>query len=469
MKFEESELNDYPSSYYRQYAHYVDAGDLTDVPLFARIIAWAAEQRPKSILDIGCGVGYLISEIQKRTGAQVVGIDFSRSAIEEGKSRYPSLSLVRGNLLEPPLRPASFDWILAINVIEHLAEEEQLRLLEAAWKLLKKDGALVLSTPEPRSIYSKLVIHDRTHRKELPREAMLALVQRHFAIEEIVYTNSIGRFNRNVNSLLSFIFPADVVVLAINRVGTARDFLDEYLKVYPTAHALARACEAKALATMPPPQPILDIGCGDGSFMNVFMGGQSIRVGVDRSYVALRKARSCGVYDSLVVGDASDLPFKDGSFRSVVSNSAIEHMECVGDVLSESARVLQSGGRLVFTVPNPFTSEWWWDFRPWKKLKEAIWNHKELLGSASWNGELVKAGFAECAISEFANKDVITVLDRLFLPAALWFFIARLGVRLPAIGRYRFIRSLQMRLLQRVYWGSSKGEGGSYLIGGTRA
>ena len=210
-------MDDYPKSYYRQYTHYVNRRELADVPLFERILKWATDQRPERILDMGCGVGYLISEIQSKTRAKVVGVDLSRSAVEGAKNMFPGLSLVRADFLKPPLTPGSFDWILAINVIEHLEGHQQIDFLETVERLLREDGALVLSTPEPRSMYSKLVIHDPTHKKELTREAVLALVGERLAIEEIIYTNSIGRFPRRINRLLSFLFPADILLLARNR------------------------------------------------------------------------------------------------------------------------------------------------------------------------------------------------------------------------------------------------------------
>lgn len=57
-----------------------------------------------------------------------------------------------------------------------------------------------------------------------------------------------------------------------------------------------------------------------------------------------------------VVADVRALPFPDGSFDAVVSNSTLDHFAGVDDVamaIGELRRVLSPGGRLVMTLDNP--------------------------------------------------------------------------------------------------------------------
>ena len=46
------------------------------------------------------------------------------------------------------------------------------------------------------------------------------------------------------------------------------------------------------------------------------------------------------------------LPYADRRFATVISNSVLEHIPQVDDVLAEIARVLQPGGRFIFCVPG---------------------------------------------------------------------------------------------------------------------
>src|SRR5947209_17773967 len=64
------------------------------------------------VLDAGCGMGRYL-RISAEAGARVVGLDLSR-AVEAARAvtaDLPGVSVVRGDLLRPPLAPGSFDHI----------------------------------------------------------------------------------------------------------------------------------------------------------------------------------------------------------------------------------------------------------------------------------------------------------------------------------------------------------------------
>lgn len=79
-------------------------------------------------------------------------------------------------------------------------------------------------------------------------------------------------------------------------------------------------------------------------------------VGVDLSKVTVRTALAR--YPALEghVCDIRSLPFADGSFDLVFSNSSLDHFPSEGDLFAgvhEIARVLTPGGTLVITLDNP--------------------------------------------------------------------------------------------------------------------
>jgi SAM-dependent methyltransferase len=64
---------------------------------------------------------------------------------------------------------------------------------------------------------------------------------------------------------------------------------------------------------------------------------------------------------SFCAGDATVLPFPDGSFDLVVSFSAIEHIPDASErlrVFQETARVLKHGGHFAVTLPNRWNIPW---------------------------------------------------------------------------------------------------------------
>ncbi|HSV85629.1 MAG TPA: class I SAM-dependent methyltransferase, partial [Levilinea sp.] len=96
---------------------------------------------------------------------------------------------------------------------------------------------------------------------------------------------------------------------------------------------------------------ILDVGCGDGHFVTAAFD-RPIDVGTDPWAGAVRQAARLGAYRLVVQGYGDRLPFPSEYFGSAMSNSALEHIPLVDNVLVEVARVLRPAAPFVFCVPN---------------------------------------------------------------------------------------------------------------------
>ncbi len=130
------------------------------------------------------------------------------------------------------------------------------------------------------------------------------------------------------------------------------DLLWIHLKDLPAFRALLRATEARFYISLPFPEPVLDLGCGDGHFGAVALP-RPPDVGLDPDTRPLREARRREAYRLLLQADGARLPFPDGVFGTVVSNCVLEHIPDVEPVVREVARVLRPGGRFYFSVPGP--------------------------------------------------------------------------------------------------------------------
>ncbi|RMF36294.1 MAG: class I SAM-dependent methyltransferase [Chloroflexi bacterium] len=134
-----------------------------------------------------------------------------------------------------------------------------------------------------------------------------------------------------------------------------RDYLRHYLEVYwfaPPA-ALWRAIEARVLARLTFPLPLLDFGCGHGLFAaGLFGTAGEVTAGCDLLFHQLQTARRLGVYRSVQVADGHHLPYAGATFATVFSNSVLEHIPDPAPVVQELARLLHPGGQMILVVPS---------------------------------------------------------------------------------------------------------------------
>ena len=105
-----------------------------------------------SILEIGCGEGYLSKEISKLT-KQVISSDISFYAVKKTKSDgIANCNVANAEYL--PYQSKKFDVIFAIDVVEHLPHPEQ--FIAEAKRVAKDDAIILISTPNPQSYGAKV-------------------------------------------------------------------------------------------------------------------------------------------------------------------------------------------------------------------------------------------------------------------------------------------------------------------------
>src|SRR5438874_8490510 len=89
------------------------------------------------ILDLGCGTGFNLEHLPELFPCDMVGADISTDALGFCRSRGLH-AVVQADAADPPFRDGSFDMILALDVIEHIRDDE--RTLAALRRLLRPGG-----------------------------------------------------------------------------------------------------------------------------------------------------------------------------------------------------------------------------------------------------------------------------------------------------------------------------------------
>lgn len=115
------------------------------------------------ILDVGCGHGNFLYFLQYMGYRNIQGIDISPEQVERARRICPNVDV--GDVLEfLDDHPDSFDFISALDFIEHLAKGEAFRFLDNAMVALKKGGSILLQTVNAESLFgSQHRYNDFTH------------------------------------------------------------------------------------------------------------------------------------------------------------------------------------------------------------------------------------------------------------------------------------------------------------------
>lgn len=94
---------------------------------------------PKKVLDIGCGVGYLVEKLRE-AGVDAYGTDFSPALIEYWKGD-PHFQVADAKV--QPFKDREFDLVVSTDVLEHISEDDIPLVLEEMKRVGKRVIAFV--------------------------------------------------------------------------------------------------------------------------------------------------------------------------------------------------------------------------------------------------------------------------------------------------------------------------------------
>lgn len=133
----------------------------------------------KKVLDIACGEGYG-SFLMAANAYSVTGVDNNALVIKNACEKYkrPNLEFVEGQAEKLPLEDHIYDIVVSFETLEHL-ENHQL-LFNEIKRVLKKEGVLIISTPNKLFYSDKNGYINPFHKKELYLNEFKELLSKSF-------------------------------------------------------------------------------------------------------------------------------------------------------------------------------------------------------------------------------------------------------------------------------------------------
>ncbi len=113
-----------------------------------RINEMLMESQPETVLDAGCGEGFVANYLAAHNeDVEVTGVDVSEGALDYARSHYSEVATFRkGSVYKLPFSDKSFDAVLCSEVLEHL--EDPLAAM-AELKRVSRETVLITVPREP--------------------------------------------------------------------------------------------------------------------------------------------------------------------------------------------------------------------------------------------------------------------------------------------------------------------------------
>ncbi|MDR1521196.1 MAG: class I SAM-dependent methyltransferase [Planctomycetota bacterium] len=164
------------------------------------------------IIEIGCSGGHLLRRLRRGLpGAMVVGADIIGAPLKRlaGKLRDEGMAtpLLRFDLADCPLPDRSFDLVVALNVLEHIADHG--KAAAEIYRILKPGGVFVFEVPAGPGLYDDYDRDMRHYRRYRAREIDQLLTQTGFA-------------RKSLSHLGVFMYPAFWLIKKLRAAAAAK-------------------------------------------------------------------------------------------------------------------------------------------------------------------------------------------------------------------------------------------------------
>ncbi|MAB15387.1 class I SAM-dependent methyltransferase [Parvibaculum sp.] len=172
-----------------------------------RLASIVQSLEPRSVLDVGCGDGYFLGQLHDKIPTRV-GVDIDERALKFAQAFHPHVDYRKADVKDLSER---FDVVCAVEVLEHIPDNDISSFLRAMASRVAADGSIVVSVP---------TVNEPLNRKHF-RHYDLPLLEKQFAeaLPEYVLEHSEYFYRRTFAERLyrrltsSFLFRGEIPLL----------------------------------------------------------------------------------------------------------------------------------------------------------------------------------------------------------------------------------------------------------------
>lgn len=142
------------------------------VPVYLSVARYLQAIKPKEgmrLIELGSGSGRPLTYLKTLfPELEIWGVDYSAGGIAYAKKTYGKHGVKFKHVpaQDTSLKSGYFDFVISSHVIEHVAEDEALKFMQEAYRLLKKGGYAFIGTPERRHCQDLYTLNP-TEKKQL--------------------------------------------------------------------------------------------------------------------------------------------------------------------------------------------------------------------------------------------------------------------------------------------------------------
>ena len=124
-------------------------------------------------LEIGCATGDFIQHIVENKNLHITGSEIYLKGLLYAKRNLPNVNFIQFDATQGWINE-EFDLIVAFDVLEHI--EDDVAAVSNIYKMLHKDGGLIISVPQHMFLWSKLD-EILKHKRRYSRQALTAKLE----------------------------------------------------------------------------------------------------------------------------------------------------------------------------------------------------------------------------------------------------------------------------------------------------